>query len=230
MECTRFVSYLRVSTARQGSSGLGLEAQREAVRGFLKGRDASLIEEFVEVESGTNSERPALMRALATSRIHKATLVVSKLDRLARNAHFLLGLKESGVDFVACDMPFANALTVGIMALVAQEEAKMISARTIAALEAVRARGVKLGSPKPITKATQLLGRRASASVRRKRAAQWISDVSPLVKHAFATTDTLLGAAKVLNAQSTPARRGGKWSAAQVKRVLENCIDGSPSS
>src|SRR3954466_1638153 len=122
----RFISYLRVSTAKQGASGLGLEAQRKAVADYLNGGRWKLIAEYVEVESGKNNERTQLQNALRACRLHAATLLVAKLDRLARNAYFLLGLQESGVDFVACDMPAANRLTVGILAMVAEEEARMI--------------------------------------------------------------------------------------------------------
>jgi DNA invertase Pin-like site-specific DNA recombinase len=129
-----FVSYLRVSTAKQGQSGLGLDAQRNAVTEFLNGGRWSLIAEYVEIESGANDERPKLAKALARCRLHNATLVIAKLDRLSRDAAFLLGLQKAGVRFVAADMPEANEMVVGIMAVVAQAERKMISARTKAAL------------------------------------------------------------------------------------------------
>jgi DNA invertase Pin-like site-specific DNA recombinase len=141
----RFVSYLRVSTERQGRSGLGLEAQRAAVTDYLDGGNWQLVAELVEVESGAKAARPKLAEALALCRSHRATLVIAKLDRLTRDAHFLLGLKKAGIDFVAADMPSANRMTVGIMAVVAEEERRMISARTKAALAAAKARGKKLG-------------------------------------------------------------------------------------
>src|SRR5215207_5058697 len=141
----RYVSYLRVSTDRQGRSGLGLEAQRKAVADFLNGGRWDLIAEFVEVESGKRDDRPKLAEALALCRLHNATLVIAKLDRLSRDAAFLLNLQKAGVRFVAADMPEANELVVGIMAVVAQAERKMISARTKAALAAAKARGVRLG-------------------------------------------------------------------------------------
>src|SRR3954452_3724842 len=141
----RYVSYLRVSTDRQGRSGLGLEAQRAAVAAYLDGGNWSLLSEFVEVEHGDNNERPDLAKALHLAKITGATVVIAKLDRLSRDAHFLLGLEKAGVDFVAADLPNANRLTVGIMAMVAEEERRMISARTKAALSAARARGVVLG-------------------------------------------------------------------------------------
>ena len=141
----RFVSYLRVSTARQGTSGLGLEAQRAAVAGFLNGGDWTLVQEVLEVESGKRNDRPALATALKLCRKHRATLVIAKLDRLARNVAFISNLMESGVEFVAVDMPQANRFVVHILAAVAEQEAEAISKRTKAALAAAKARGTKLG-------------------------------------------------------------------------------------
>src|SRR3954452_19836355 len=138
----KFVSYLRVSTKRQGESGLGLEAQRHAVETWLNGGSWQLVEEHVEVESGKGDDnRPALARAFEACRAFNAKLVIAKLDRLSRDAHFLLGLQKAGVEFIATDMPHANRLTVGIMALVAEQEREAISARTKAALAPAKARG-----------------------------------------------------------------------------------------
>lgn len=216
----KYISYLRVSTARQGSSGLGLEAQRAAVESYLNGGDWALVEEFVEVESGKNTSRPELAAALAACRLHGATLVVAKLDRLSRNAAFLLNLQDSGVKFVAADNPQVNEMVVGILAVVAQAEGKMISDRTKAALAAAKARGTKLGSPRPITRAAQVNGATASLAERRRLAAQWTTDALPSVKAAHVRAGTLKGAAEILNKRGTPARRGGVWTAAQVRRVL----------
>jgi DNA invertase Pin-like site-specific DNA recombinase len=138
MAQSSFVSYLRVSTDRQGRSGLGLEAQRKVVHDFLNGGHWKLIAELVEVESGKREDRPRLTEALSLCRLHNAVLVIAKLDRLSRDAHFLLGLQKAGVRFVAADMPEANEMVVGIMAVVAQAERKMISA-TKAALAAAKA-------------------------------------------------------------------------------------------
>jgi DNA invertase Pin-like site-specific DNA recombinase len=145
MENGKFVSYLRVSTARQGISGLGLEAQRAAVAGFLDGGDWTLVQEVLEVESGKRNDRPALATAIKLCRKHRATLVIAKLDRLARNVAFISNLMESGVEFVAVDMPQANRFVVHILAAVAEQEAEAISTRTKAALAAAKARGTKLG-------------------------------------------------------------------------------------
>jgi DNA invertase Pin-like site-specific DNA recombinase len=143
----RFVSYYRVSTAQQGASGLGLEAQREAVSRHVAGAQGVIVAEFQEVESGKKNDRPQIAAALAACRLRHATLIIAKLDRLARTVHFISSLMESGVDFVACDNPHATHLTIHILAAVAEHEREMISARTIAALAAAKARGVRLGNP-----------------------------------------------------------------------------------
>src|ERR1700722_12486249 len=145
----KFVSYLRVSTAKQGVSGLGLEAQREAVATYLNGGKWNLVQEVVEVESGKRNDRPQLARALALCRLHNATLIIAKLDRLARNVHFISGLMESKVDFVAVDFPQANRLTIHILAAVAEHEAKMISERTKAALAAAVAASSSVATAAP---------------------------------------------------------------------------------
>ena len=216
----KFVSYLRVSTARQGRSGLGLEAQREAVLSFLNGGSWSLSKEFVEVESGKNSDRPQLTKALHACRVYGAKLVIAKLDRLSRDAHFLLGLEKAGVDFVAADMPMANRLTVGIMAMVADEERRMISARTKAALAAAKRRGVKLGGDRGarLTKAQRAAGNAAMAAKAQQRAL----DLKPILDELRAAgTVTFSGLAVALNERSIPTARGEGWSAVQVSRVLE---------
>ena len=143
VHCSRYIAYYRVSTARQGRSGLGLEAQKQAVQAHLNGQKP--ISEFVEVESGRRNDRPKLAEALAACRVHKATLIIAKLDRLARNVAFVSSLMEAGVEFQACDFPQANRLTIHILAAVAEHEARMISERTRAALAAAKARGTVLG-------------------------------------------------------------------------------------
>ena len=215
----RFVSYLRVSTDKQGRSGLGLEAQRAAVAGFLNGGQWELVAEFVEVETGKRADRPVLAQALAACRLHRAVLVIAKLDRLARDAHFLLGLEKAGVDFVAADMPHANRLTVGIMAMVADEERRMISARTKAALAAAKARGVRLGNPGNLKNraAGSARGNAAKAAGADARAA----DILPVINGIRAAGVTSAnGIARALNERSIPTARGGRWQAVQVQLVL----------
>src|SRR2546428_4213436 len=141
----KFVAYFRVSTDKQGKSGLGLEAQREAVLTYLDGGRWSLVQEFVEVESGKRNDRPELTAALAACKKHKAKLVIAKLDRLSRNLAFIATLMDSGVEFVAVDNPHANRLTLHILAAVAEHERHMIADRTKAALQAAKARGIRLG-------------------------------------------------------------------------------------
>src|SRR5258707_11131502 len=143
----KFIGYLRVSTEKQGQSGLGIEAQRKAIEHYLNGGRWELLAEYVEIESGRRSDRPELTKALAQSKATGATLVIAKLDRLSRNAAFISNLMESGVEFVAADMPMANRLTVHVLAAVAEHEREMISQRTTAALAAAKARGTKLGNP-----------------------------------------------------------------------------------
>jgi DNA invertase Pin-like site-specific DNA recombinase len=141
-----FIAYYRVSTGKQGASGLGLEAQRKAVVDYLDGGKWTLVAEFTEVESGKNSDRPELEKALSLCRLYHAKLVVAKLDRLSRNVKFLATLMDDGVDFVCCDMPSANKLTIHILAAVAQAEAEMISARTKAAPGAASMRRLMVSS------------------------------------------------------------------------------------
>ena len=180
MENGKFVSYLRVSTARQGTSGLGLEAQRAAVAGFLDGGDWTLVQEVLEVESGKRNDRPALATALKLCRKHRATLVIAKLDRLARNVAFISNLMESGVEFVAVDMPQANRFVVHILAAVAEQEAEAISKRTKAALAAAKARGTKLGGRRVSAERFAEIGAAARQEcVARKRARSARSSFQP---------------------------------------------------
>lgn len=218
----KFVSYLRVSTQRQGKSGLGLEAQREAVAGYLNGGNWNLVAEIVEVESGKRSDRPELAKALSLCRLHRATLLVAKLDRLARNVAFISALMESGVKFVAVDLPQANELTVHIMASMAEYEAKAISARTKAALAAAKARGTVLGGLRWDITRVGAKGRRAALQTRQEHAAKYLADVLPVIQDKQRQgASSLRAIADALNADGTPAPRGGEWSAVQVKRILD---------
>ena len=214
-----FVLYFRVSTARQGASGLGIEAQRAAVATFLNGGPWTVVAEFTEVESGKNNDRAELAKAIKACRVYGAKLLIAKLDRLSRDAHFLLGLDKAGVEFTAADMPTANRLTVGIMAMVAEEERRMISARTKAALAAAKARGTVLGGYRGAT--VDDAARAASIAVRSAKAADRASDLAPIVADIRAAgASSLREIAAGLNGRGVTAPRGGEWSAAQVRGLL----------
>ena len=217
----KFVSYLRVSTDKQAKSGLGLEAQRKAVEDYLNGGKWKLVKELVEVESGKREDnRPMLVQAMAACRLHKATLVIAKLDRLSRDAHFLLGLDKAGVEFVATDNPHANRLTVGIMALMAENEREMISKRTKDALAAAKRRGVKLGGYRG-SKLTKRIRERGYAALKAK-ADQHANDLAPVIAELRAVGITsLVDIAANLNERSIPTARDSKWTPTQVSRVVE---------
>ena len=213
---SKFVAYLRVSTVRQGRSGLGLEAQREAVRTFIDSRAGKIIApEFVETESGKRNDRPQLQAALARCRATGASLVVAKLDRLSRNAAFLLTLRDSGVPFVAADMPEANTLTIGILAVVAQAEREAISARTKAALAAAKARGIKLGNPKGSANLKPGIGTAAASDAARSFA----QGLLPMVAELEAAGLSLNAIARRFNEDGIRSRRRGIWTAKAVSNL-----------
>jgi DNA invertase Pin-like site-specific DNA recombinase len=220
----RFIAYFRVSTRRQEVSGLGLEAQREAVAAHVAGCGGRVILTFQEIESGKRNDRPQIAAALAACRLRRATLVIAKLDRLARNVAFISNLMESGVDFVACDNPHATRLTIHILAAVAEHEREMISARTIAALAAAKARGVRLGNPnlKPGDRWASRVARQARSDLSNAHAA----DVLPYIERARKAGCTSLGElARALSACGIRTPAGGtEWRAVQVSRILRrNC-------
>ena len=207
----KYIAYYRVSTTRQGKSGLGLEAQQQAVDSFCQP-----IESFTEIETGTNKrQRPQLQRAIAACKRSGATLVIAKLDRLARNVHFVSGLMESGVEFVACDNPTANRLTVHILAAVAEDEAHRISERTKAALAAAKARGVRLGNPN-VSADAQPKASAANASA----AAEWAAKVRPVAQQLRAAGRTLAEVADILTGRGLLTRYGKAWSPTAVMRLL----------
>jgi DNA invertase Pin-like site-specific DNA recombinase len=221
--CTKFVAYYRVSTDKQGKSGLGLEAQEAAVVTFIasKGEDARLLASFCEIESGKRSDnRPQLKLAMERARLTGATLLIAKLDRLSRDAHFLLGLQKAGVKFVAVDMPEANELVVGLMALIAQAERQMISARTKAALAAAKARGVKLGNPRGAAHLRGLGNPAGVAALKRgamTRAEGLRATIEAIRAEGVVSANGIAGR---LNEREIATPRGGRWSARTVSDVL----------
>ena len=216
----KYVLYYRVSTQRQGRSGLGIEAQEAAVVAFLSARDTHVIGEYREIESGRKSDRQELAAAMKMCRMTNSTLLIAKLDRLARDAHFLLGLEKSGIEFVAADMPFANRLTIGIMALVAEEEAKAISARTKAALAARKARGLPLGNQASLRPADRV-GAAQAASAWSRKAADHAAMVLPAIQEMKAAGMSLRASARDLTKRGFTTVRGGQWTATQVSAVLQ---------
>jgi DNA invertase Pin-like site-specific DNA recombinase len=219
----RIVAYERVSTARQGASGLGLEAQRQAIESFAAQRGGTILARFTEVESGRNPDRPELGKALHLAKVTGATLVIAKLDRLSRNAAFLLTLRDSGVNFSAVDLPEANDLTVGIMALVAQQEREAISRRTREALAVAKARGVRLGNPNGAA-ALRRAGRggrplREAISGNADRHALDLAQVVEDIRAGGATS--LRAIAAELNARGMLTRRGGQWHVSTVMNLLD---------
>ena len=218
----KLVAYTRVSTARQGRSGLGLAAQRAAIDGYAATSRARVLARFTEVESGGRNDRPELGKALELARLTGATLVIAKLDRLSRNAAFLLTLRDAGVRFVACDMPEANNLTVGIMALVAEAEREAISRRTKESLAAAKARGVRLGNPNGAA-ALRRAGEDGSTLRRTVTAnadafAQSLAPVLAAIRSEGHTT--LRAIAAELNARGIRTRRGGRWQVSNVRNVV----------
>lgn len=209
------VAYRRVSTDKQGRSGLGLEAQEAAVARFAEAHGGDIVARFTEVESGKRNDRPELLKALAACRKHKATLVIAKLDRLARNVAFISGLMEAGVDFIAVDMPSATRLTIHILAAVAEHEREMISVRTKAALQARKARGDRLGAPDPT------VGSAAGVARIKARAAAYANNVMPIINDVRSSgIETLAGIAAALNSRGIKSARGGAWHPATVARVI----------
>ena len=236
----RYVAYYRVSTAKQGTSGLGLDAQKAAALSYLNGGTWELAAEFTDIESGKHADRPELRKAMDLCKLIGARLLIAKLDRLSRNVHFLSGLMERGIDFVACDMPTANKLTVHIMAAVAEQEREAVSARTKAGLQSIKQRILadgtylsrggnrisRLGNPKPSAKPDHIKGTQAVKA----KADEFAARVAPTIQALRATSVSLETIANELNRMGVRSPRGAAWTATGVKRILDRTARQSGSS
>lgn len=216
-QCMQYVAYYRVSTLAQGKSGLGLAAQQEIVRRFVREGEV-LLEEFVEVESGKKSERPQLKAAVAFAKQHRARLLIAKLDRLSRNAEFIFTLRNAEVDFVACDIPDANTLTIGIMAVLAQHERELISERTRNALQQKKRQGYSLGSPENLTSQAIDKGRQQRiTNARTHQANRQAAELARLYRNQGLTYALI---AEKLNANGFRTRRGQIFHPMSVRRLI----------
>jgi DNA invertase Pin-like site-specific DNA recombinase len=215
----KFVIYYRVSTKKQGRSGLGLEAQQQAVSDYLATVEGQVLESFTDIQSGKKEKRIALQAALLKCRLTGATLLIAKLDRLSRNASFLMTLQDSAMDFICCDMPEANRLTIGIMASLADYEGRMISERTKAALKAAKARGKVLGNPNlHLVRPSDTEAARAAhiekAQARNNEVLKIINELK--AEHGDIT---LSRTAELLNLAGIQTARGKEWTHVQVARL-----------
>jgi DNA invertase Pin-like site-specific DNA recombinase len=231
MRC-KLVAYYRVSTEKQGRSGLGLEGQRAAVKAYVKQTGCDLVGSYTEVETAKKDaldNRPELRKAIAHAKRARATLVIAKLDRLSRSVYVTAELHRSGVEFIACDNPTANRLTVQILAAVAENEARAISERTKAALAAYKARGGRLGAalnPKTaLTDRARRAGAKAAGKIHSRKAAEAYSDIAPFVQELADNNYTLAAIASELNARGYRTRRDCEWNPTQVMRVLNRLPD-----
>jgi len=217
----RITAYCRVSTTKQGESGLGIEAQREAIRAYAAANAADIIGEYIEVESGRKNDRLELLKALKHARVTGSRLVIARLDRLSRSASFLFNLQDAGVDFVCCDNPHATPLTIGILALVAQTEAESISARIKAALAVTKAQGTKLGNPNGAN-ALRRANKGNTDAVRtiKARANARAHDLTDVLEDVIAKGHiTLKQQASELNKRGIKTARGGRWHPSSVSNV-----------
>lgn len=210
-----YIAYYRVSTQKQGTSGLGLEAQRAAVQAFVK--DSPILAEFVEVESGKNNSRPQLYSAMEEAKKKGATLVIAKLDRLSRNAGFIFALRDSGIDFVCSDIPDANTLTIGIFAVLAQYERELISQRTKSALAAKKIQGFVLGKPENFTNEGRAKGRATQAAQRGYN--PHIPRATALITHLRSSGYSFVKITKELNEHQFKTVSGKEFHCEQVRRI-----------
>lgn len=214
----QYISYLRVSTTKQGIDGLGISAQRAAIRNFIKSDD-TLISEYQEAESGTNDYRPELLKAIEHCKEIGATLLIQKLDRLSRNAAFIFTLRDTQVRFTCIEFPEANNLTIGILAILAQEERERISQRTKAALAQLKAKGVKLGNPENLTD----YSRERSREVRQRNARENINNrrATALIVSLRKENKSFGSIAEELNSYGFKTRKNKQFAPMTVKRLFD---------
>lgn len=219
----QYIAYYRVSTAKQGSSGLGLEAQRQSVHHFVRG--GAIRGEYTEVESGKSNTRVALDKAIAHAKETGARLVIAKLDRLSRNVAFIFALRDSGVDFVCADMPDANTLTIGIFAAMAQHERELISQRTKAALQAKKQQGYVLGTPRNLTQAARVQGAHQVAAL--ARASEHNKRMCAVIVNLHAQAMPIARIADFLNKSGFRTVRGKQFQGSTVRYLLQlHCSSG----
>jgi DNA invertase Pin-like site-specific DNA recombinase len=218
-----YIAYYRVSTDRQGKSGLGLDAQKKQVRDFISNGDGTLTAEYVEVESGKNDDRPELAKAIRQSQLTGNKLVIAKLDRLSRSLHYITSLAESKVDFIVCDLPGCDQFTINLYGALAQRERELISTRTKSALQAAKARGVALGSPQNLTDDAAAKGRVLGVEARKQKADEFAEKVAPIINGHVNDGLSLNQIARELNKDNILTARGksGSWTPTAVKNVLE---------
>jgi DNA invertase Pin-like site-specific DNA recombinase len=226
-----FVVYYRASTKQQKRSGLGLLAQQDSARRYIKANPGRVLAELTEIESGRSQDRPQLKEALRLCRVYNAKLVIARLDRLARSVSMIAGLLESHVDFIAADMPLANRFTIHILAAVAEYEARLISDRTKAAFAAAKARGKKFGNPKPETHTFSDAARKARIRAERERSKKRALDFAPLLCDLRDRGQTIQEIAQHLTAIGVERPRGGNaWGHNTVRRMFEHAGERKPKS
>ena len=213
-----YIAYLRVSTDKQGEQGHGISAQRLAIQNHLATNCGELLDEYVEVESGKKNDRPELQKAISRCKMSRATLIIAKLDRLSRNLAFIANLMDAGIDFVACDNPYANKLTIHILAAIAEHEREMISRRTREALAAAKAKGIKLGGYRGTTVTDKI--RQDALLARRAKSKEYSANVIPMIQEHLGIGYSLNATARILNQQRIVTVRGGKWTAKSISRIL----------
>lgn len=217
-----YIAYFRVSTDKQGKSGLGLDAQKKQVHDFIANSNGRLTGEFVEVESGKNNDRPELAKAIRQSQLTGSKLVIAKLDRLSRSLHYITSLAESKVDFIVCDLPGCDQFTINLYGALAQRERELISSRTKSALQAAKGRGKTLGSPQNLTEDAAAKGRVMGVEARQEKADAFAAKVAPIITGYVAEGMSLNQIARELNKASILTARGkaGSWTPTAVRNVL----------